>query len=67
MPEGWPIFAEWAARKALPHYGGNKIPKSYLDKFNEAYYAKHKPGQPRPDFIEAPAVSAKVADFVRLL
>jgi hypothetical protein len=50
MADGWPIFAEWAerdrareaelaARKALPHYGGNKIPDSYLDAFNARTHA----------------------------
>jgi hypothetical protein len=31
--EGWPMFAEQRARKALPWYGGNKIPSSHLAKF----------------------------------
>ena len=72
MADGWPIFAEWAARdaevKALPHYGGNNIPDAYLDRFNaetDAWLKRigaRKEGTPLD-----PGVPDGIANFVELL
>lgn len=61
---GWPMFAEQRAREALPHYGGNKIPDSYLDKFNaetDAWLKRigARSAEPQVD----PAVPAHIAQI----
>lgn len=72
MADGWPIFAEWAKRdaelKALPHYGGNNIPDSYLDRFNVETDAwlKRIGARPADDPID-PGVPDRIAEFARLI
>jgi hypothetical protein len=63
---GWPIFAEWEARKALPQYGGNKIPESYLNAFNARTFAilgKSSGSQTRQ--ASEPDVPSDVARFLK--
>ena len=66
MAEGWPMFAEQEARKALAQYGGNKIPDSYLNAFNARTFAilgKSNGSQVRQD--SEPDLPSDVAGFLR--
>jgi len=66
VADGWPIFAEWEARKALPHYGGNNIPEAYLDAFNARTFAilgKSNGSPPQPE--SEPDVPSDVARFLK--
>jgi len=59
--------AKLAVRQALPQYGGNNIPDSYLERFNAATHDwLVRIGARKPE-VEFGDVPEHIADFARLL
>ena len=72
MPNGWPVFDAWAARnaelKALPQYGGNNIPDSYLNRFNARVAAQLERvgarGVEAPGGVDTSAMPVQLQSFL---